>query len=133
MKKHIIYHIFPLDYNLAHIYIYNEEICEKGEDRIQKAIDVLNFSSFSDFPQIIDLLSIALILKYKNSLSTIKRNICCDELHILVMDKIISEGLLEDQSKFDQKFNEYKRIDFLIDFPSGNKNLISSDGFNILI
>lgn len=103
-------------YNLAHIFIYDEGFKEK----IDEAIDLLVKCSNQNFSPAIDLLSIALIIKYKFDLKQIYNDLekRTDEKNNLQekIHKIIDLDYGLNHDSFEEMYTNYKTIDFLYDF-----------------
>lgn len=101
-------------YNLAHIYMYDENF--KGTK--QKIIDLLFDPSSMQFESAIDLLTIALIVEYKCDLRKIEEKTISNKSLCDAIKKKINKEKLLDPSFLIIKFECLSEIDYLFDFPS---------------
>ena len=113
-------------YNLAHLYLYEDETKEK----IDKSIELLTKLLKTSFFPARNLFCIALIIKNGCNFEKNYQNLLEIKISIYLM-KIILEMILKQnfiiKSFFEEKYQQYKKIDFLYDF---NTNKIQSNELN---
>lgn len=99
-------------YNLAHIFLYEDQSSEK----LEKAIDLLIKSSNQGFIPSIELLCVALYKKYRNDIEKgiheLKNRINEKNIIFSRITKIIYKL---NSNIFDEKYEEYKHLDFTFD------------------
>ena len=110
-------------YNLAHIYLYFDNMKEK----INYAIDLLIESAKCDFLPAKVLLCLALIKKYGFNIKIIQENIFhldSNKTFLSSIIQMICKYQLFDSLIFIENYEYYRTIDYLYDF---NENIIPSN------
>ena len=116
-------------YNLSHIYLY-EVTSEKNLD---ESIDLLIESYKHNFPQLKIILCLSIIKRYGNNIEKIEKSLpkqhkSVENLPFSVI-KLIKSYELNLESKYNDLYNNYRKIDFLYNekfsyFPTNELNLI---------